>query len=207
MKYEWKKEEKKFYLPKDKPELVEVPEFQYLTISGAGNPNEPLFAKYVEALYSLSYTVKMSPKKNSEPNGYFDYSVYPLEGIWDIKQEAQHNPKGPINKQDLVFKLMIKQPPFVTGTYMDCILDKVASKTKNELILQVKLENIADGKSIQILHVGSYDDEPKSFKKMDIFAREHNLNRIEKSHREIYLSDARKVDKDKLKTVLRVRVE
>ena len=102
MKHEWKKNEKQFYLPKNKPELISVPEFKFFTIEGNGNPNDEFFAEYIGVLYSLSYGIKMSPKKGIEPKGYFDYTVYPLEGVWDLNEKAKKSFDGTINKNDLV---------------------------------------------------------------------------------------------------------
>ncbi len=82
-KYEWKKKEKNLYLPKAKPEIIDIPSFKFFTLEGKGNPNDEFFADYVGALYSLSYGVKMSYKKGIEPKGFYDYIVYPLEGVWD----------------------------------------------------------------------------------------------------------------------------
>ncbi len=207
MKYEWRKREKKIYLPKNKPELIDVPTYKFLTIEGEGNPNSESFAEYVAALYALSYGIKMSPKKGIETDGFYDYTVYPLEGIWDINEEAKKNFKGTINKNDLVFKLMIRQPDFVHTTLVDKVRAMTKEKKPHRLLDNVTFEEIEDGKCIQMLHLGSYDDEPKSFKAMEDFAAESGLKRLSKIHREIYLSDVRKVAPEKLKTVLRFQVE
>jgi hypothetical protein len=207
MKHEWKKYEKQFYLPKNKPEVVSIPKLKFFSIEGKGNPNDDFFAEYIGVLYSLSYGVKMSPKKGIEPKGYFDYSVYPLEGVWDIKDEAKKQFDGKINKNDLVFKLMIRQPDFVENSFAMKILDDTKKKKPHDLLDQVKFEEIVEGECVQMLHLGSYDDEPASFKIMEDFAGQNNYHRKSKIHREIYLSDARKVSSDKLKTVLRFGVE
>jgi len=179
----------------------------FFSIEGEGNPNNDSFAEYIGVLYSLSYAVKMSPKKGMEPKGYFDYAVYPLEGVWDITKEAKKNFSGKIDKNDLVFNLMIRQADFVDEEYALMIVEQVKKSKPHELLDQVKFENISEGDCVQMLHLGSYDSEPASFQKMEDFAVKENLNRISKVHREIYLSDARKVEPAKLKTVLRFRVE
>lgn len=207
MKHEWKKNEKQFYLPKTKPELITIPDFKFFTIEGSGNPNDDFFAEYVGILYSLSYGIKMSPKKGTIPEGYFDYTVYPLEGIWDLNEEARKSYNGNINKNDLVFKLMIRQPDFVESSFAMRILEETKKKKPHPLLEQVRFEEISDGECIQMLHSGSYDTEPESFKIMEDFAEREKYVRKEKTHREIYLSDARKVSPDKLKTVLRFSVE
>jgi len=94
MKYEWRKKEKEIYLPKNKPEIVIIPSHKFFMIEGKGNPNDDFFPEYIGVLYSLSYGVRMSPKSGVTPDGYFEYTVYPLEGIWDISDEAKKNYSG-----------------------------------------------------------------------------------------------------------------
>jgi len=208
MKHEWRKKEKGLYLPKSTPTLVAVPSFQFLTIQGAGNPNNPAFAEYISVLYALSYAIKMNPKKmDSPPVGYYDYTVYPLEGVWDITEEAKKTFEGKINKEDLVFKLMIRQPDFLNRVFFEDMLVLTKNKKPHPLLNQVQLESITEGKCVQLLHVGSYEEEDKSFAIMEQFAQEQQLQRLSKKHREIYLSDFRKVAPEKLKTVLRFQVE
>ena len=206
MKHEWRKKEKVVYLPKNKPELIEIPEFKFFTIEGEGNPNNNSFPEYIGVLYSLSYAIKMSPKKGIEPKGYYDYTVYPLEGIWDLNEEAKKSYNGTLNKDDLIFKLMIRQPGFVTEEFAQKILEITKVKKPHELLDKVKFETISDGLCIQMMHLGSYDNEPESFKQMEEFSANEGFQRISKVHREVYLSDARKVAPEKLKTVLRFQV-
>lgn len=206
MKHEWRKKEKNIYLPKNKPEIVEIPEFGYFTIEGQGNPNGEHFPEFIGVLYSLAYAVKMSPKKGLAPDNYFDYTVYPLEGVWDITDEAKETFEGTLNKDDLVFKLMIRQPDFVDVAFAEKIIELTKEKKPHTLLNKVRFEKISDGKCIQMLHLGSYDNEPESFGLMEDFAKSQGLQRISKIHKEIYLSDARKVAPEKLKTVLRFQV-
>lgn len=207
MKHEWKKAEKSFYLPKANPEFVKIPSFKFFSIRGQGNPNDAFFADYIQVLYTLSYAVKMSPKQGATPKGYFDYTVYPLEGIWDITDEAKKNYTGTLNKNTLVFNLMIRQPDFVDRAFAQQVIERTKNKKQLTLLDAVKFETLEEGESIQMLHVGSYDDEPASFELMEKFAIENGYLRKSKIHREIYLSDARKVSAEKLKTVLRFGVE
>lgn len=207
MKHEWKKAEKQFYLPKEKPEYVNVPAFNFFTIEGKGNPNDASFSEYIGVLYSLSYAIKMSPKKGIEPKGYFDYAVYPLEGIWDLTEDARKTYNGTLDKNDLVFKLMMRQPEFVVESYASFIIEHVQKSKPHSLLNNVRFEKITEGECVQMLHVGSYDNEPKSFKLMEEFAQTQNRIRASKVHKEIYLSDARKVSDDKLKTILRFCVK
>lgn len=207
MKHEWKKIEKQYYLPGNKPELISIPEFKFYTIEGKGNPNDESFAEYIKVLYSLSYGVKMSPQKGIEPKGYFDFTVYPLEGIWDLNEYAKKTFDGTINKSDLLFKLMIRQPDFADKDFALQILEQTKKKKPHDLLEKVNFEEIIEGDCIQMLHMGSYDSEPESFRIMENFAGNENFKRKSKTHREIYLNDARKVPPDKLKTVLRFGIE
>lgn len=207
-KYEWKKKEKDLYQPKSKPEIIDIPSFKFFTLEGKGNPNDEFFADYVGALYSLSYAVKMSYKKGVEPKGFYDYTVYPLEGVWDLTEKGREEfEKGFINKSELLFKLMIRQPDFVDEAYAKFIVEEVKKNKPNALLNDVKFEEIEEGKVVQMLHVGSYDSEVESFKIMEEFVKESGFERAEKLHKEIYLSDARKVEAEKLKTILRFKIK
>lgn len=196
MKYEWRKAEKNMYLPKATPELLRVPSFNFLTITGTGDPNMPAFSERVAALYSLAYSIRMTMKRQG-----FEYTVYPLEGLWTLPTA----PKAPgqFNKADLQYKIMIRQPDQVTPADFESALSAVRLKKPNNYLEQVKWEVIEDGASVQIMHVGSFDSEGKSFAQMDVFCKEEHLHRKNHVHREIYLSDARKVAPEKRKTVLR----
>jgi hypothetical protein len=207
MKREWKKDERAFYLPKEKPELVILPEFGFFSIRGKGNPNDALFAEYIGVLYSLSYAVKMSGKKGFAPPTYFEYSVYPLEGVWDLDEEGRKNYDGKLDKNALVFNLMIRQPDFVTPDFGNEIIERTKTTKPHRLLEQALFERIEESRCVQMMHHGSYDDEPGSFAEMEKFAGEQQVRRKSLTHREIYLSDARKVEPDKLKTVLRFQVE
>ena len=206
MKYEWKKQEKELYLPKNEPTLIEIPQMKYFTITGKGNPNNSKeFQDKISLLYSLSYAVRMMPKSGFTPNGYFEYVVYPLEGIWSFGDEKQ---KSVIFcKDDFVYKLMIRQPDFVDEEVFDKALKNTKEKKFSPLLDDVKFEKIQDGLCVQMLHVGSYDDEQKSFEKMQNFIDNNNYERRSLTHREIYLSDFTKVEVAKLKTVLRYFVK
>ena len=206
MKHEWKKSEKNIYLPKATPEIVSIPKMGYFTIDGKGNPNDEFFAEYIAVLYSLSYAVKMSPKQGVQPNGYYEYSVYPLEGVWDINDESKKTPNEVINKDALIFKLMIRQPDFVTPEVAAEIIERTKHKKPHNLLANVKFDQIEDGKCIQMLHLGSFDSEPISFKIMQEFEKDNHAERISRTHKEIYLSDFRKTDPENLKTVLRYKI-
>lgn len=208
MKHEWRKKEKAIYLPKHKPERVTIPTYNYITLFGEGNPNSAFFSECIGVLYSLAYAIKMNLKSMPEqPEGYQDWTVYPLEGVWDITEEAKKHFDGQLNKDDLVFNLMIRQPDFITDAFFDEMLAFTQAKKPHALLDKVKYEKIEDGECIQMMHIGSYDDEPASFKRMEAFAESNNVKRKSKIHREIYLSDFRKVPEEKLKTLLRFQLE
>ena len=207
MKYEWRKKEKEIYLPPNKPVLIDVPQYKYFTIRGNGNPNSSFFGECIEALYATSYAIKMSYKKGLEPENFYEYTVYPLEGIWDISKKAKQSFDGTIDKDELVFTLMIRQPDFVTNEFAKTAKKWALKKKGNPLIEKLSFEEMADGKCIQMMHLGSYDDEPESFATMEEFCTNNQLKRKSKQHKEIYISDPRKVVPEKLKTVLRFEVE
>ena len=206
LKHEWRKHEKLYYLPKNAPEFVDVPEFGFYTISGEGNPNSEKFPDYIQALYAVSYAVRMSPKKNMAPTGYFDYTVYPLEGMWDLSAEGRKNFNAVIDKDELVFTLMIRQPDFLAEDEALRLLDWAIKNKDIELLKEVTYQRIQEGTCVQMMHLGSYDNEPESFERMEQFSEREGLTRLSKVHREIYLSDIRKVAPEKLKTILRYKV-
>jgi hypothetical protein len=207
-KHEWRKHEKGVYLPKAAPGLVDIPACKFITISGEGNPNGPHFAAFITALYPIAYGIKMTAKKPGRAlAGHYDYTVYPLEGVWDITDAAKKTFTGTLNKDDLVFTLMIRQPDFVTKDYFDEIVRLTKARNPHPLLDKVKFEKIHEGRCIQMLHIGPYDDEPASFQKMEAFAAQQGVERLSKVHREIYLSDFRKTAPEKLKTVLRFQLK
>ena len=205
MKYEWRKQDKALYMPKAIPTIIDVAEFNYFTLSGTGNPNDEPFGEAIGVLYSLAYGVKMLPKRAPEPPGYYDYTVFPLEGVWDLIDAA--NADEPFDKNNLKYTIMIRQPDFVTNELAASVVEFTKQKKPHDLLQHVAFERIADGLSLQMLHLGSYDDEPASFASMQQFCDEHGYVRTQKTHKEIYLTDARKTEPEKQKTTLRFRVE
>jgi hypothetical protein len=199
MKHEWKKHEKNLYMPKNEPVLVTVPKQKFFAIKGKGNPNEKDFSERVGVLYSLAYAVRMMPKSGFVVDGFFEYTVYPLEGIWEGGDAA--------NKNTLVYTIMIRQPEFLTDDVTQRAFEIAKRKKPHPLLSETYFCEIEDGLSVQMLHNGDYDNEPDSFAEMQKFMADNNLTRREGSHREIYLSNANKVARDKLKTVLRYTVK
>lgn len=129
-----------------------------------------------------------------------------MEGIWDISEDAKAKNTGKLDKDTLVFNLMIRQPDFLTEEFAKQILENVKKKKPHKLLEEVKFSSLEEGMCVQMMHFGSYADEPTSFAKMHEFCVENNLQRISGNHKEIYLTDARKTAPEKLKTVLRFRV-
>lgn len=206
MKHEWKKQAKELYLPSKKPHIINIPEFKFLTIKGKGDPNtSEEFSEAIGALYSFSYTIKMLPKKGIVPEGYFDYVVFPLEGVWDLPEGTKGFDK--MNKSELIYTIMIRQPDFVTEELFKDVYETVKKKKDNPRLDEVSFVSMEDGMCVQMLHIGEFDNEAKSFALMDEFCIENGLQRTEKSHREIYISDFRKTKPENLKTVLRYKVE
>ncbi|CZR98475.1 MULTISPECIES: GyrI-like domain-containing protein [Clostridioides] len=205
MKYEWRKKEKELYLPKENPILVEVPEQKFIMLRGSGDPNDKEFTEAIGVLYSLAYAIKTMPKKGIVPEGYFDYTVFPLEAIWDKGEKSKYS--DILIKEDLVYTMMIRQPDFVTQDLLDKAINIVKKKKPHNLLEKIRFESINEGLCVQMLHVGSYDNEPESFDIMSEFCKRNNLIRKSNVHREIYISDARKVSPHSLKTVLRFEVK
>ena len=203
MKYEWRKQEKAFYDVKQTPVVVEVPKQQFILIKGKGNPNEADFSDRISALYALAYAIKMQYKKDMKDRSdaeVTDFTVYPLEGLWENGDESA------FDKNKLTYTLMIKQPDFIRQKDFTKALETVRKKKPNDLYDEIGFEEVKDGKAIQILHMGSYDDEPKSFALMDQLANELSLTRTADFHREIYLSNRNRTAEDKQKTILRYSV-
>lgn len=205
MKHEWRKKEKSLYIPKQTPELITVPKQKFFLIKGTGNPNGEEFAEKISVLYSMAYAVRMMPKQGYTPEGYFEYTVYPLEGVWDLTEEGRK--LNTLNKDELVYTIMIRQPDFVTDEVVERALERVRKKKPHPFLTDVTFDTMEDGLSVQMLHMGPYDDEPQTFKQMEIFLENNHLKRTSLLHREIYLSDFRRVEQAKLKTVLRYKVE
>ncbi len=201
MKYEWRKQDKVLYGAKKTPALVTIPAQNYIMLSGKGDPNDIDFSNRVGALYSLAYGVKSAYKAAPLREGIEDFAVYPLEGIWK-KVEGDR-----LEKEKLKYTIMIRQPDFVTENLVKEALEVVKRKKPNPLYKEIQYRTMENGLCVEILHVGPYDNEPVSFEKMDQFADAQGLRRLENSHREIYLSSANRVEKSKLKTILRYAVE
>lgn len=200
MKYEWKKQEKEFYGAKKSPTLVTVPAQNYIMIGGKGNPNDVDFSNRVSALYSLAYAIKMAYKTTAIQNEFNDFTVFPLEGIWQKIEETV------LVKENLGYTIMIRQPDFICEDMVKAALEQVKVKKPNPLFDEISFGTMNDGKCVEILHIGAFDDEPISFEKMEKFMLANNLERTNNYHREIYLNNANRIEISKIKTILRYSV-
>ena len=207
MAKDYKKEYKDLYFPKIKPMIIDVPEMNFVAVEGKGDPNNTNgeYPRALELLYGISYTIKMSKMGNNTIEGYFDYVVPPLEGLWWADNNEQIPPK---DKSKFNWISIIRLPEFVDKNVFKWACDELLKKknigTKNAKFLKIK-----EGICVQCMHIGSYDEEPKTLKLIEEFMGENNLkNDIndKRRHHEIYLSDPRKTETAKLKTVLRIPV-
>lgn len=163
MKFEWKKQEKGIYGINAKPCVIDLPVQNYIVISGSGNPNDEIFSDKVAALFSVAYQIKMFYKSLADNSRKItDYTVYPLEGIWNkaFNQEI-------LIKEELQYRIMIRQPDFITREMFDRALGAVWRKKGTPHFANISFETICDGKRVQILHKGAYDDEPATFEVMN----------------------------------------
>ena len=204
----WEAKKEPLYRPSDRePVIVDVPEMIYAAVSGRGDPNTSEdFARGVEALYGISYGVKMMPKSGVTPPGYFEYAVPPLEGLWDMATDRGFDIT---RKDELKWTILIRQPEFVTPELFETAKETVVAKKGkgNPKMAELELKRLTEGTCCQLLHIGPFDRESASFGRMDRFIEEAGYRRAEHAHHEIYLSDFRKVAPEKLRTILRYKVE
>lgn len=212
-KLDYKKEFKDLYLPKTEPTLIDVPNMKFIIVEGKGNPNieNGEYQKALQLLYALSFTIKMSKMGANNIKGYFEYVVPPLEGLWWNEGES----KIDYSKKDK-FKWisMIRQPEFVTEDVFKWACCEVEDK-KGLNTNKAKFIEYREGLCVQIMHKGSYDEEPKTIKKLEEYIENNSLkndignsknNKMVRRHHEIYLSDPRKSKPENLKTVIRIPV-
>ena len=139
MKYEWRKKEKEYYIPKEKPQLVEIPEFKYFTLKGKGNPNSEAFKECIQVLYSLSYAIRMMPKNGITPEGYFEYTVYPLEGIWDLSEKCRL--EQTLNKDELIYKLILRKK-LVQQKKVNKMVQVMMQHKKVNKVVEVRMQQL-----------------------------------------------------------------
>ncbi len=204
MAFDYKKEYKEFYLPKNKPALINVPSMNFIAVRGKGDPNEENsdYKQTINLLYGIAYTIKMSKMGNHRIEGYFDYVVPPLEGLW-----WQNGISGIdyAQKKDFEWISMIRLPDFVTKAEFDWAITEATEKKKTDFS-KVEFLTYAEGLCVQCMHIGPYDEEPATIEAMDKFAKEQGFSpdmEGTRRHHEIYLSDPRKCKPENLKTVIR----
>lgn len=204
MAFDYKKEYKELYMPKNKPEIVTVPKMNYIAVRGKGNPNEEggAYQSAISVLYAVAYTLKMSYKTDYKIEGFFEYVVPPLEGFWWQEDNAgvDYTDKSKFN-----WISVIRLPDFVSQKDFDWAL-ATASKKKKLDCSSAEFMSIEEGMCVQMMHLGAFDDEPATVAIMDEYIKQNgytnDMNK-DRLHHEIYLSDARKVAPEKWKTVIR----
>lgn len=204
MAFDFKKEYKELYMPKGTPSIVTVPKMNYIAVRGTGDPNQEdgEYKQSIGLLYGIAFTIKMSKKGNHRIEGYFDYVVPPLEGFWWQDGVAGIDYA---HKENFSWFSVIRLPDFVTENDFRWAVDEAAKKKKQDFS-KVEFLTVEEGLCVQCMHIGSYDDEPATVAMMHEFIERqgYELDITDKRlHHEIYLSDARKVAPEKLKTVIR----
>lgn len=204
MTFDFKKEYKEYYMPKDKPVIVNVPKANYIAIKGKGDPNveDGDYQRAIGVLYAVAYTLKMSYKTDYKINGFYEYVVPPLEGFWwqDNVEGIDYNDKSTFN-----WISVIRLPDFVDKKDFDWAVKTATNKKKIDCSFATFI-TIEEGLCVQIMHHGSFDDEPVSVALMDKYIADNGyINDFSETrlHHEIYMSDARKVAPEKWKTVIR----
>ena len=204
MAFDFKKEYKELYMPKNKPSIIKVPKMNYIAVRGKGNPNDENgdYQNTIALLYGIAYTLKMSYKMDYKIDGFFEYVVPPLEGFW-----WQNGIKGvDYSKKDRFnYISIIRLPDFVTKNDFKWAIKEATAKKKLDFS-RVEFLTYNEGLCVQCMHNGSYDDEPKTVELMHQYMEEkgYKLDITDKRyHHEIYLSDPRKCEISKLKTVIR----
>lgn len=205
-KIDYKKEYKDLYQPSVKPSIIDIPEMLFITVEGNGNPNTSAsYQEALEILYGLSFTIKMSKMNGTQPEGYFEYVVPPLEGLWYVDETA-FDGINVTDKDKFRWISMIRQPEFVTEVVFEKAKQTLAKKKPELNVNRAKFVKMTEGLCVQAMHKGPYDDEPETIENMKRFVKENGY--VEdfsntRYHHEIYLSDPRKCAPERLKTVIR----
>ena len=204
MAFDYKKEYKEFYLPKRKPELVTIPPMNFIAVRGKGNPNEEggAYKQSIGLLYGIAFTIKMSKMGDHRIDGYFEYVVPPLEGLW-----WQEGTEGIdySRKEDFEWISMIRLPEFVTLEEFEWAIGEAEAQKKADFS-SVEYFTYDEGLCVQCMHIGAYDEEPATIEAMDAFAKAQGYQPDmagPRFHHEIYLSDVRRCKPENLKTVIR----
>ena len=205
MPIDFKKTQKEFYEPKTAPSVIDVPEMTFIMVDGCGNPNTSAeYKNALEILYGLSYGIKMSKMSGSQPAGYYEYVVPPLEGLWWYKDGGVISDLS--GKDSFCWTSMIRQPDFVTIETFESAKPSFAKKKPDLHLSLARLEKLTEGLCVQIMHIGPYDDEPTTISILEKFIEQSGYVTdftATRRHHEIYLGDPRKTAPEKLKTVIR----
>ena len=198
MAFDYKKEYKEFYLPSRKPHLITVPPMNFVTVQGKGDPNDPAgeYQAAMEVLYGLAYTIKMSKKGSHRVDGYFDFVVPPLEGLWE---------QTGTGKESFHWTSMLRLPEFVTREEFDWAVQEATAKKKRDFST-AEFRTYDEGLCVQCMHIGPYDTEPETLRQMDAFAAEQGYAvdfSETRFHHELYLSDPNRTAPERRKTILR----
>ena len=204
MAFDYKKEYKEFYMPKNKPEIIDIPEMKYIAVRGKGDPNVEggEYKASIGLLYGIAFTIKMSKKGSRQIEGYFDYVVPPLEGFW-WQEGIDGVDYG--RKEEFCWISVIRLPDFVSEKDVEWAVEE-AGRKKGQDFSKVEFLVIKEGLCVQCMHIGAYDEEPATVDKMNRYLQENGYEddfSAERLHHEIYLSDARRVAPEKRKTVIR----
>ena len=204
MTFDFKKEYKEYYRPKNKPEIINIPQFNFIAVRGKGNPNEEngMYQQAISALYAVAYTLKMSYKTDYKIEGFYEYVVPPLEGFW--WQEDEKNIDY-LHKEKFRWISVIRLPDFISKNDFDWAVEKASTKKKIDCT-KVEFFTFEEGLCVQMMHYGSFDEEEATVEIMNQYLQEkgyRNDFNNSRLHHEIYLSDARKVAPEKWKTVIR----
>lgn len=207
MAFDYKKEYKEFYMPKSKPALVDIPKMNYIAVRGKGDPNaeDSEYKQSIGLLYGVAFTIKMSKMGDHKIDGYFDFVVPPLEGFWKMIDGGEIDYS---HKEKFEFISVIRLPDFVTVEEFEWA-KKTASEKKKTDFSKVEFLTVNEGLCVQCMHIGSYDDEPRTVSLMHDFLEQNGYVKDiseKRQHHEIYLSDARKTAPEKLKTVIRIPI-
>ena len=204
MVFDFKKEYKELYKPKDKPSIINVEKTNFIAVRGVGDPNaeNSEYKQSISLLYPIAYAIKMSKKGDYKIDGYFDFVVPPLEGFW-----WQEGIKGVdyANKDSFNFISLIRMPDFVTKEVFEWAIEETTRKKKKDFS-KVEFFTYDEGLCVQCMHIGSYNDEPITVEAMHEYMIEQGYEldiTDERFHHEVYISDVRKISPEKLKTVLR----
>lgn len=204
-KLDYKKAFKELYSPGKVPAIIEVPEMLFIAVDGRGDPNTSSeYQASIELLYGLSFGIKMS-KMKKPPEGYFEYVVPPLEGLWRL-ESGEFNAAQLWDKSKFFWTSMIRQPEFVTMEVFECAQEALAKKRPALDVNKARLMTVREGLCAQLMHIGPYDDEPASIEKLHAFIEAGGYCEdfsVDRKHHEIYLGDPRKTAPERLRTVIR----